>query len=76
MNHLRRGWFDTQRIACRGTEFKLMGKTHDQRRTGKRWRRQAVEFGEKTAFLPVAARHEGRVARDAENDAWNFRWSS
>ena len=42
------------------------GKTPDQRRTGKRWRRQAVEFGEKAAFLPVAARVEGRVAGDAE----------
>ena len=42
------------------------GKTPDQRRTGKRWRRQAVEFGEKAAFLPVAARREGRVAGDAE----------
>ena len=31
------------------------GKTPDQRRTGKRWRRQADEFGEKAAFLPVAA---------------------
>ena len=26
VNHLRRGWFDIQRIACQGTEFKLMGK--------------------------------------------------
>ena len=42
------------------------GKTLDQRRTGKRWRRQVVEFGEKAAFLPVAARREGRVAGDAE----------
>ena len=42
------------------------GKTPDQRRTVKRWRRQAVEFGEKAAFLPVAARLEGRVAGDAE----------
>ena len=42
------------------------GKTPDQRRTGKRWRRQVVEFGEKAAFLPVAARREGRVAGDAE----------
>ena len=67
MNHLRRGWFDTQGIACRGTEFKLMGKRLiSERRTGKRWRRQAVEFGEKAAFLLVAARREGRVAGDAE----------
>ena len=66
MNHLQHGWFDTQRIACRGTEFKMMGKTPDQRRTGKRWRRQVVEFGEKPAFLLVAARREGRVAGDAE----------
>ena len=53
------------------------GKTPDQRRTGKRWRRQVVEFGEKAAFLPVAARREGRVAGDAEreNDGWHFRWS-
>ena len=29
-------------------------------------RRQVVEFGEKAAFLPVAARREGRVAGDAE----------
>ena len=42
------------------------GKTPDQRRTGKRWRRQVVEFREKAAFLPVAARREGRVAGDAE----------
>ena len=39
-----------------------MGK----RLTGKRWRRQVVEFGEKAAFLPVAARREGRMAGDAE----------
>ena len=26
VNHLQHGWFDTQRIACRGTEFKMMGK--------------------------------------------------
>ena len=53
------------------------GKTPDQRRTGKRWRRQVVEFGEKAAFLPVAARREGRVAGDAERMmGWNFRWSS
>ena len=38
------------------------GKTPYPRRTGKRWRRQAVKFGEKAAFLPVAARREGRVA--------------
>ena len=37
------------------------GKTPDERRTGKRWRRQVVELGEKAAFLPVAARREGRV---------------
>ena len=44
------------------------GKTPDQWRTGKRWRRQAVVFGkrERAAFLPVAARREGRVAGDAE----------
>ena len=42
------------------------GKTPDQRRIGKRWRRQAVEFGEKAAFLLVAARRECRVAGDAE----------
>ena len=39
------------------------GKTPDQRRTGKRWRRQVVKFEEKAAFLLVAA---GRVAGDAE----------
>ena len=42
------------------------GKTPDQRRTGKRLRRQVFEFPEKAAFLPVAARREGRVAGDAE----------
>ena len=42
------------------------GKTPDQRRTGKRWRRQVVELGEKAALPPVAARREGRVAGDAE----------
>ena len=42
------------------------GNTPDQRRTGKRWRRQAVELGEKAAFLLVVARREGRVAGDAE----------
>ena len=42
------------------------GKTPGPRRTGKRLRRQAVEFGEKVAFLTVAARREGRVAGDAE----------
>ena len=31
-----------------------------------RWRRQDVEIGEKAAFLPVAARREGRVAGDSE----------
>ena len=41
-------------------------KTPDQRRTGQRWGRQVVEFREKAAFLPVAARREGRVAGDAE----------
>ena len=46
--------------------FQNDGKTPDQRRTEKRWRRQVVEFGEKAAFLPVAARREGRVAGDAE----------
>ena len=66
MNRWRHGWFDTQQIACRGTEHNQMGKTPDQRRTGKRWRRQAVEFGEKAEFLMVAARREGRVAGDAE----------
>ena len=65
VNHWRRGWFDTQRIACQGTEFKLMGKRLISD-TGERWRRQAGEFGEKAAFLPVAARREGRVAGDAE----------
>ena len=30
------------------------------------WRRQAVDFGEKAAFLLVAARREGRAASDAE----------
>ena len=39
-------------------------KTPDQRRTGKRWRRQAVEFGEKAAFRPVAARREGRLTSE------------
>ena len=42
------------------------GKTLDQRRTGKCGKRQAVEFGEKAALLPVATRREGRVAGDAE----------
>ena len=43
------------------------GKTLDQWRTRKRWRRQVVEFGEKEAFPLVAARREGRVASDAES---------
>ena len=30
------------------------------------WKALDVEFGEKAAFLPVAARREGRVAGDAE----------
>ena len=73
---MQHDWFDTQRIACRGTEFKMM-ETLGQRRTGKRWRRQVVEFGEKAAFLPVAARREGRVAGDAERMMDGiFRWSS
>ena len=42
------------------------GKTPDQLLTGNRWRRQAVEFGEKTVLLLVAARREGRVAGDAD----------
>ena len=41
-------------------------KTPNQRCTGKLWKSQAVEFREKAAFLPVAARREGRVAGDAE----------
>ena len=53
------------------------GKTPDQRRTGKRWRRQAVEFGEK-ASIPIgrgtSRRTRGR--RCGENDGWHFRWSS
>ena len=47
-------------------EVQNSSRTPDQRRTGKRPRRQGVEFGEKAAFLPVAARREGRVAGDAE----------
>ena len=39
------------------------GKTRDQRRTGKRWRRQVVEFGEKAAFLPVAGIFVGHHER-------------
>ena len=42
------------------------GRTPDQRRTGRRWRRQVVEFGEKAKFHPVAARREARAAGDAE----------
>ena len=51
---------------CRSTEFQADGKKPDQRRRGKRWRRQVVEFGEKAAFLPVAVWREGHVAGDAE----------
>ena len=42
------------------------GRTPHQRRTGRSWKRQVVEFGEKAVFLPVAARREERVASDAE----------
>ena len=53
------------------------GKTPDQRRTGKRWRRQAVEFGEKKSIptrRSTARRTRGRRCR--ENNGWHFRWSS
>ena len=41
------------------------GKTPDQRRTGKRWRRQAVEFGEKQHFYrsPHVVKVEWQVMR-------------
>ena len=38
------------------------GKTPDQRRTGKRWRRQAVGIWRESSIPTVAARREGRVA--------------
>ena len=63
---MQHGWFDTQRIACRGTEFKMMGKrliSDAQESVGGV---KLLNFGEKAAFLPVAARREGRVAGDAE----------
>ena len=44
------------------------GKTPDQRSTGKRWRRQAVEFGKKASF------HTGRGT--TRRESWHFRWSS
>ena len=49
-----------------GNMILLVKVQNDQRRTGKRWRRQAVEFGVRASFLPVAARREGRVAGDVE----------
>ncbi|CAK0892249.1 unnamed protein product, partial [Prorocentrum cordatum] len=42
------------------------GRAPDQRRTGRRWRRQVVEFGERAKFHPVAARREARAAGDVE----------
>ena len=36
------------------------GKTPDQRRTGKRWRRQVVEFGEKNSISTGRCRSSGR----------------
>ena len=42
------------------------GRTPDQRRTGKKWRRLAVEFGKSVTVHPVAARGERRAAGDAE----------
>ena len=65
MNHWRHGWFDTQQIACRGTEFKQMGR---RRISGAQEYAGDVKPSslERAAFLPVAARREGRVAGDAE----------
>ena len=65
VKHWQRCWFDTQQIACQGTEFKLMGKrliSDTQESVG------GVNLSnfEKAAFLPVAARRESRVAGDAE----------
>eukprot|EP00971_Amphidinium_carterae_P062279 1232844-Amphidinium_carterae.1 len=40
------------------------GRTPDQRRTGRRWRRLAAEFGERVLFMPVAARGERRAAEE------------
>ena len=65
MNHLQRGWFDTQQIACRGTEFKMMGKrliSDAQESVGGV---KLLNLEKKAAFLRVAARREGRVAGDA-----------
>ena len=63
MNHLQRGWFDTQRIACRGTEFKMMGKrlmSDAQESVGGV---KLLNLEKTAAFLPVAARREGRSGR-------------
>ena len=42
------------------------GRTPDQRRTGRRWRRPACEFGERVNFFPVSARREEEQKTDAE----------
>ena len=53
------------------------GKTPDQRRTGKRWRRQVVDFERKSSISTgrgMARRTRSR--RCGENDGWHFRCSS
>ena len=63
---MQHGWFDTQRLACRGTEFKMMGKrliSDAQESVGGV---KLLNLEKKQHFLPVAARREGRVAGDAE----------
>ena len=71
-------WLVRQSANCFSTcRIQADGKTPDQRRTRKRWRRHAVEFGEKAAFLLVAAKREGRLTCDAERMVDGiFRWSS
>ena len=74
---MQRGWFDTQRIACRGTEFQMMGKRLISDAQESVAGVKLLNLEKIAAFLPVAARREGRVAGDAERtDEWNFRWSS
>ena len=61
VNHWRRGWFDTQRIACRGTEFKQMGR----RRIGG----SLENIGDVKLLSLEGKQHSYRWRHDAK-DAW------
>ena len=68
VNHRRHGWFDTQQIACRETAFKQMGRRQISGARESVGDVKLSSFGEKAAFLLVAARRDGLVAGDAERE--------